>query len=134
MGVELHFTHAQRTHHGTATAQARQGLRQPPGGRGLAIGSRDGHHIQMMAWVLIVGRGNEAAGLLQVRIGRHGCGPSFGHASQPLCFQQAGRSTLRQHLGRMQSAIVPRPRPSQESVTPLHLPAVGAQTSRTALA
>jgi hypothetical protein len=69
-----------------------------------------------------------------VRIGCHGLGRDIGQSWQALRFQQARGSTLCQDSGRVQTAVVSRPWPSQEGIAALHLSAVGAQTPRATLA
>ena len=137
------LTHAQSAHQTAGAAQygRRQGLRQPPGGRGLAIGTRHRQHVQLFAGVFVIGIRH------QPRLGLE-----IAHAGQTLQLvlgdilltevlprlrsflrQNTGTGTLSQGIFQIQTSISRGTWPCDESVTGLNQTAVGAQLTRHAL-
>ena len=134
-------TGAQRADQATRTACLRQGLRQPPGTRGLAVGAGHSQHGQVFARALVPGVGDRTGQRLErrhagqaawvlARILRQQRSPGVGTFG----FEQAGARTLRQRGLQVLASVGGGTGPGDEGIPRTDLAAVGAQIARDALA
>ena len=120
------LANTQSAHHSTALAQVAQGLRQPPGGRGLAVGASDCQHRQVLAGLVKVG-GSDGSGIpLEAGVSGHTrITPVVGLRTVGL--YQAGRGAFGQHIGHVTPRIGGRARPGHKTIAAAHMAAVRAQ-------
>ena len=134
-GGHQDLTQAQGADHGTALAQAGQGLGQPPGTRGFAVGAGQGQHLHLTARVVVVFGGDGPTSPFELVVGRTGLVHGGGRTLQKsLSLDQTRRRAALQRGVNVAPTIVSRTRPGQKSIARRHLAAVGVQATHTALA
>ena len=124
-------TDAQRTHHAARPlhrfGRFRQGLRQPPGGRCLAIGAGDGQHVELIRRPAVERGCNRAGDRLEAIEAGNGFGIAKIESLDTLLLHQARHRAARQRRCDMLATIRRCTRPCNETIAWVHMPAVSMQ-------
>ena len=137
LGLPTHeAAHAQGAHEATAPGTMREGLGQPPGAGGLAIGAGHGHHVEPTRGRVVERGSDRARGGLEPGIGCHTpccdicrCRAGEVKGIHAIGLDQAGRRSVLQRGQHVHARIMGGAGPGHEQVARFQPAAVRLQTA-----